>query len=58
MNLGCYSAHLLLGRPASRRLLLARPAPPAAAARVAAVVVPPRPLLARPGSASHRRRFR
>jgi hypothetical protein len=48
----------LLGRPTPRRLLLARPAPPAAAARVAAVVVPPRPLLAWPGSASHRRRFR
>jgi hypothetical protein len=40
---------------ASLRLLLARPAPPAAAARVAAIAGPPRPLLARPGSASHRR---
>jgi hypothetical protein len=38
-----------------RRLLLARPAPPATAACVAAVVGPPRPLLARPSSASHHR---
>jgi hypothetical protein len=45
----------LLGCPASRRLLLARPALPAAAARVAAVAGPPRSLLARPGSVSHRR---